>query len=60
MDTVAMAFEKENLKNYTEEQLYEEITKVNNHALSLSLVMGCFWGGVEFQFILVCLIVKFN
>jgi len=38
MDAVAMALEKENLRNYTEEQLYDEITNVNNHPLSLSLV----------------------
>jgi len=39
MDAVAMALEKENLRNYTEEQLFDEITKVNNHPLSLSLVV---------------------
>jgi len=35
MDAVAMALEKGNLKNYTEEQLYDEITKVTSHSLSL-------------------------
>ena len=37
MDAVAMALEKGNLRNYTEEQLYDDITKVNSHPLSLSL-----------------------
>ena len=35
IDVVAMALEKENLRNYTEEQLYDEITKVNSHSVSL-------------------------
>jgi len=38
MDAVAMALEKGNLRNYSEEQLYDEVIKVNNHPLSLSLV----------------------
>jgi len=46
MDAVALPLEKENLRNYTEQQHYDEITKVNNHPLSLSLVMGCFWAGL--------------
>ena len=32
-----MALEKGNLRNYTEEQLYDEITKVNSYSLSLPL-----------------------
>jgi len=35
MDAVAMALEKVNLRNYTEEQLYDEITKINSYSLSL-------------------------
>ena len=35
MDAVAMALEKGNLRNYTKEQLYDEITKVNSHSVSL-------------------------
>ena len=35
MDGVAMALEKRNLRNYAEKQLYDEITKVNSHSLSL-------------------------
>jgi len=40
MDAVAMALEKGNLRNYTKEQLYDEITKVKSHPLSLSLELA--------------------
>jgi len=40
MDAVAMALGKGSLKNYTKEQVHDKITKVNNHPLSLSLVLG--------------------
>jgi len=40
MDVVARTLEKANLRNYTKEQLYNEITKVNNYPLSLSLILG--------------------
>jgi len=43
MDAIAIALEKGNLRNYTEEQLYMKFTKVNNHPLSLSLIMAYFW-----------------
>ena len=42
MDAVAMALEKGNVRNYSEEQLYNEITKVNSYSLSrpVTIVFG--------------------
>ena len=46
-----MAIEKGSLKNYTKEQLHDEITKVNNHPLFL-IVLGIFCKWVPFIFFL--------